>query len=125
LPQRWIGRTTAEDLVLLRRQSRSPDLTPHDSGFLASVPKDPPELRRRIIAAISEIDRDTLQRVWAEMDYRLDVCRVTRGGHIERLWGMQGGGGGRRRVSLSICTSHVKILSAIQVYRRNVPGNYE
>jgi hypothetical protein len=28
---------------------------------------------------------DTLRRVWAEMDYRLDVCRITKGGHIEHL----------------------------------------
>jgi hypothetical protein len=30
-----------------------------------------------------------LQQVWAEMDYRLDFCHVTKGGHIEHLWGMQ------------------------------------
>jgi hypothetical protein len=24
-----------------------------------------------------------LQRVWSELDYRIDVCRVTRGGHVE------------------------------------------
>jgi hypothetical protein len=37
---------------------------------------------------ISEIDRNMLQRVWAEMEYRLHVCHVTNGGQIERLWGM-------------------------------------
>jgi hypothetical protein len=26
---------------------------------------------------------------WVEMDYRLDVCRVTKGGHTEHLWAMQ------------------------------------
>jgi hypothetical protein len=25
---------------------------------------------------------------WAEMDYRFDVCRVTKGGHIQHLWGI-------------------------------------
>jgi hypothetical protein len=25
--------------------------------------------------------------VWTEMDYRLDICRVTKGAHIESLWG--------------------------------------
>ena len=34
------------------------------------------------------IDRDVLQRVWAEMDYRFDVCLVTKGGHIQLLRGM-------------------------------------
>jgi hypothetical protein len=31
------------------------------------------------------IDRDTLTRVWNEMDYRIDVCRTTKGGQIEHL----------------------------------------
>jgi len=26
-----------------------------------------------------------LQRVWQELDYRIDICRVTKGGHIEHL----------------------------------------
>ena len=53
---------------------------------LPPLPKDLPDLRRRIIAAISEIQRDMLQRVWAEVDYQLDVCSVTNGGHIEHSW---------------------------------------
>ena len=27
------------------------------------------------------------QRVWQELDYRSDICRVTKGGHIEHLQG--------------------------------------
>jgi hypothetical protein len=38
-----------------------------------------------ITAAIAAIDHDTLQRVWQELDYRLDVRRVTKGAHIEHL----------------------------------------
>jgi hypothetical protein len=34
---------------------------------------------------MSYIDRDMLTRVWNEMDYRIDVCRITKGGYIERL----------------------------------------
>ena len=30
------------------------------------------------MAAISEIDREMLQRVWVAVDYRLDVCYVKR-----------------------------------------------
>jgi hypothetical protein len=26
--------------------------------------------------------------VWNEMDYRRDVWRITKGGHIEQLWNM-------------------------------------
>ncbi|PSN38177.1 hypothetical protein C0J52_15049 [Blattella germanica] len=43
------------------------------------------ELRDRIINAIAAIDMDTLHRAWDELDYRLDICRVTRGAHIEHL----------------------------------------
>jgi hypothetical protein len=28
---------------------------------------------------------DMLQTVWSELDYRVDVCRITNGAHIERL----------------------------------------
>jgi hypothetical protein len=28
---------------------------------------------------------DMLRPVWAEMDYRLDNCRVTKGGYIQHL----------------------------------------
>jgi hypothetical protein len=38
-----------------------------------------------ITAAVALVDRDMLTRVWDEMDYRIDVCRITKGGHIEHL----------------------------------------
>jgi hypothetical protein len=38
-----------------------------------------------ITAAVALVDRDMLTRVWDEMDYRIDVCCITKGGHIERL----------------------------------------
>jgi hypothetical protein len=41
------------------------------------------DLQARITAAIAAIDHDMLQRVWQEFDCRLDVCRVTKGAHIE------------------------------------------
>jgi hypothetical protein len=31
------------------------------------------------------VDRDVLTRVWNEMDYRINVCRITKRGHIEQL----------------------------------------
>ena len=34
-------------------------------------------------AAVNSVTPDMLQRVWSELDYRIDVCRVTRGRHIE------------------------------------------
>jgi len=54
-------------------------------SVLLPLPQELPEFQRQIMAAISEIDPDMLQQVWAEMDYQLDVCRVTKGGHIQHL----------------------------------------
>jgi len=53
-----------------------------------STPLTPPDFRDRITAAVALVDRDMLTRVWNEMDYRIDVCRITKFGHIERLWNM-------------------------------------
>jgi hypothetical protein len=37
--------------------------------------------------AVAAINHDMLQRVWQELDYRIDVCCVTKGGYIEYLKG--------------------------------------
>jgi hypothetical protein len=39
----------------------------------------------RIIEAVKNIDAPMLMQVWQELEYRIDVCRVTRGAHIEHL----------------------------------------
>ena len=44
-----------------------------------------PDLKNRITAAVETITPDLLSRVWQELDYRLDVCRVTKGAYIEHL----------------------------------------
>lgn len=126
LLQRWIGRTTAEDHSLFRWPPSSPDITPcgfslrlyiQDSVFLPPIPEDASELRRGIIAVVSEIDCDRLQRVWAQMDCRLDVCRVTNGGRIQHLRRRQKESWrGTWRVYLSIRRSRVTIPSAIKVH---------
>jgi hypothetical protein len=35
--------------------------------------------------SLKNIDAPMLTRVWQELEYRIDVCRVTRGAHIEHL----------------------------------------
>jgi hypothetical protein len=42
-------------------------------------------IRARIIAAVKNIDAPLLTRVWQELEYRIDVCHVTRGAHVEHL----------------------------------------
>ncbi|PNF29687.1 hypothetical protein B7P43_G13065 [Cryptotermes secundus] len=69
---------------------KSPDLTPCDF-FLWGYIKDRVyvpqlvELKERIDATVMTTDRMKLQNVWNELDYRLDVCRVTQGAYIEHL----------------------------------------
>jgi len=36
-----------------------------------------------VATAIGNVKQDMLERVWREWEYRLDVCHVTRGAHIE------------------------------------------
>ena len=49
------------------------------------LPASIPELKVRIRTAIETITADMLQTVWNESDYRVDVCRITKGAHIEHL----------------------------------------
>jgi hypothetical protein len=49
------------------------------------MPRDLPQLLQRIVEAVAAIDRQMLQRVWQEFDYKIDICHITKGGHIERL----------------------------------------
>ena len=49
------------------------------------LPRDLTDLMPRIIAPEKNIDAPMLTRVWQELEYRIDVCRVTRGAHIDHL----------------------------------------
>jgi len=94
LPQRWTGCTGKEDDVLMRWPPQSPDLTPYDFfiwGFVKDIVFMPPlpanlqDLCNRITAAMALVNRDMLTCVWNEIDYCIDVCCITEGGHIEHL----------------------------------------
>jgi len=49
------------------------------------LPRDLADLKARIIAAVKNIDAPMLTCVWQELEYRIDVCRVTSGANIEHL----------------------------------------
>ena len=49
------------------------------------LPTNVNQLKQRITIALEAVAQDMLHRVWDELDYRLDVCRVTGGAHIEHL----------------------------------------
>jgi hypothetical protein len=53
--------------------------------FVPPLPRNLADLKARIIAAVKNIDAPMLTRVWQELEYRIDVCHVTRGAHIEHL----------------------------------------
>jgi hypothetical protein len=70
------------------RTQYTPDATPCDFflwGLRPPLPASMPELKVRIRTAIETITADMLQTVCNELDYRVDVCRITNGAHIERL----------------------------------------
>ena len=85
-PQGWIGRGGFKAWP-----PRSPDITPLDFFFWGYVKQcvysvrinDIDHLKERIRDAIHSVTPDVLLRVWNELEYRLDVCRVTNGSHIE------------------------------------------
>ena len=56
-----------------------------DTVFVPPLPANLQDLRNLITAAVALVDRDMLTCLWNEMDYRIDVCRITEGGHIEHL----------------------------------------
>jgi hypothetical protein len=63
---------------------------PHTLQYLAVDSSDclqdhSSQLRRRIMEAVAAIDRQMLQRVWQELEYRIDICTVTKSEHIEHL----------------------------------------
>ncbi|GBM55313.1 hypothetical protein AVEN_23557-1 [Araneus ventricosus] len=56
-----------------------------DRVYVPPMPKIIEELQVRICNALASATEQMLQNVWREMDYRLDVVRVTEGSHIEHL----------------------------------------
>lgn len=94
LPHRWIGRAGSNDMPLLCWPPRSPDLTPcdfflwgfvKDKVFVPPFPQDLQQLKQRITEVLESLTKDILSRVWQELEYRIDICRVTGGAHIEHL----------------------------------------
>ncbi|GBM40643.1 hypothetical protein AVEN_235123-1 [Araneus ventricosus] len=65
----------------------SPYLTPcdfflwgyvKDKVYVPPMPTTLQALQERITAAVTDIDGNMVLKVWTELDYRWDVCRVTK-----------------------------------------------
>jgi Holliday junction resolvase-like predicted endonuclease len=54
-----------------------------DRVYVPPLPATVDELQERIIATVNSVTPDMLQREWSQLDYRIDVCRVTKEGNIE------------------------------------------
>jgi hypothetical protein len=54
-------------------------------GFRPNIASWPRWPKARIISLVKNIDAPMLTCVWQELEYRIDVCHVTRGAHIEHL----------------------------------------
>jgi hypothetical protein len=50
--------------------------------YVPPLPADLPESRNGIEETAATITQQILIKVWEELAYRLDVCRVTNGTHI-------------------------------------------
>ena len=55
------------------------------SGLCSSSSRKYPGTESTNQFAIETITADMPQTVWNEFDYRVDVCRITNGAHIEHL----------------------------------------
>jgi len=53
--------------------------------YVPPLPASISELKVRIRTAIETITADMLQTVWNELDYSVDICRITKGAHTEHL----------------------------------------
>jgi hypothetical protein len=53
--------------------------------YVTPLPGDRADLKARIIVTVKNINAPMLTRVWQELEYRIDVRRVTHGAHIEHL----------------------------------------
>jgi len=53
--------------------------------YVSSMSRDLPQLWQRIVEAVAAIYGQILQRVWQELDYKIDICHVTKGGYIDHL----------------------------------------
>ena len=56
-----------------------------DRVFVPPLPVTLNELKQRITTAVASVDEDLFRSVWTELDYRIDICGVTKGSHIEHL----------------------------------------
>ncbi|KAJ4441496.1 hypothetical protein ANN_11352 [Periplaneta americana] len=86
-----MAKASTRSSYLLAWPLNSPDLTPPDFfvwGFVKDIvysqkPRNIDELRIKITQAFQQTTPLMLQRTWAELHHRYELCRVRNGGHVE------------------------------------------
>jgi hypothetical protein len=86
VPGKWI-----EGRGPITRPPRSPDLTPLDFflwGYIKDLVyqtkvQDVAKLHRRITAVCETVTPVMLQNTWQDVEYHLNICRATKGTHVE------------------------------------------
>jgi hypothetical protein len=57
-----------------------------DNVYIPPMSVDLQEIRDKIVNTTAMVDANFLDKLWDKLKYRLvDVCRITRGSHIEHL----------------------------------------
>jgi hypothetical protein len=59
--------------------------TVKDNVYIPPMPVDRQEIRDKIVNTLALVDANFLDKLWDKLEYRLDVCCITRGSHIEHL----------------------------------------
>ena len=71
---------TSKSVVTVKRAFRA---NSKNRILVPTLPNDLADLKARVIAAVKNSDCSILTRVWKELEYRISMCRVTSGEHIE------------------------------------------
>jgi hypothetical protein len=53
--------------------------------YVPPLPRDLTNLKAQTTAAVKNVNAPMLMRVGQELEYRIDMCRVTYGAHIKHL----------------------------------------
>jgi hypothetical protein len=54
-----------------------------DNVYIPPIPVDLQKIRDRIVKTIALVNANFLDKLWNKLEYRMDVCRITRGSHID------------------------------------------
>jgi hypothetical protein len=81
MARRWFGRDET-----IAWPPSSPDLTPlifSSEVMRRTLVTDLENLKARMKDAVARVKLNMLQATWDEAEYHLDICRATKGAHIE------------------------------------------